>query len=554
MIHDRLQLAYPLLTKNGVLFASIDDKERTQLETQLKQVFGVGNRVEELIWTQNSTKNQSPTYSNNHEYVEVFAKDLEKVKAEPMMFRETKPGYAEMMETVEQLNPNYPSIADIEKALADLFELHRKEFRDGLEEQGIEFDKNLDLWKGLYNYKNAEYRDINGRYVSVEKARNSEAKIWIWQSDNPAFPLGGGTANKAGVYDPTHEDYRFYRPLHPVTKKECPNPKTGWRFPRYPVVGLATSFQELEANHRIAWGADESNVPRVKRFIHETETNVGKSVIFDYTDGEKELTALLGRTRSFPNPKPTTLIERFAQQTTTTGEWIMDFFAGSGTTGHAVMRSDEQRRFLLTEMGVYFDSILKPRIKRVMYSTQWKNGAPMTSGLHRRVVKVQAFEQYEDLLDNLTPVWDDGTLPPQIPVKYLFRPDQNSLSASIDLSRPFSQTLRVGKTREEKTIDLMETWCYLQGYWVKSRRIYREFDRTYLAVETTHGTLVVFRDIDDAEDDTVNLKAILAKYLDEQGVSLIQRLEVNHDADLRKLTIETILITAADFMRGAQWN
>lgn len=72
----------------------------------------------------------------------------------------------------------------------------------------------------------------------------------------------------------------------------------------------------------------------------------------------------------------------------------------------------------------------------------------------------------------------------------------------------------------------------------------------YLAVETTHGTLVVFRDIDDAEDDTTNLNAILARYVDEQGVSTLQ---VNHDADLRRLAIDTILITAGDFMHGAQW-
>jgi adenine-specific DNA-methyltransferase len=554
MIYDRLQLAYPLLAKNGVLFASIDDKERTQLETQLKQVFGAGNRVEELIWAQNSTKNQSPTYSNNHEYVEVFARDLETVKAEPTMFREPKPGYAEMMELVERLNPSYPSIVEIEKAIAVLFEQHRQDFRQDLEEQGIEFDKSLDLWKGLYNYKNAEYRDDQGRYVPEEEARERDTHIWIWREGDSSFPLGGGTANKAGVYDPNHEDYRFYKPAHPITKKVCPHPKTGWRFPRDPVAGLATSFSEMECDHRIAWGADEKKIPQIKKFLHEVDTNVGRSVINDYTDGEKELFALTGLKGSFPNPKPTTLIERFTQQTTTTGEWVLDFFAGSGTTGHAVMRSDEQRRFLLTEMGGYFDSILKPRIKRVMYSTHWKDGAPVTRGLHRRVVKLQAFEQYEDLLDNLTPVWDEGDLPPQIPVKYLFRPEQNALSASLDLSRPFNQTMRVGKEREEKTIDLMETWCYLQGYWVKSRRMYREFNRPYLAVDTTHGVLVVFRDIDDAEDDADNLNAIIAKYIDAHGVGLIRRLEVNHDADLRKLDRETILITAADFMRGAQWS
>lgn len=317
--------------------------------------------------------------------------------------------------------------------------------------------------------------------------------------------------------------------------------------------GQTFSFTDLDNDHRIAYGDDDTRIPQKKSFVHEVETNVSRSVVIDYTDGEKELANVFGRTRAFSNPKPTTLIERFAQQTTGPGEWVMDFFAGSGTSGHAVIRSDQQRRFLLTEMGGYFDSILVPRIKRVLYSTQWKDGVPVSRGLTRHMVKVQALEQYEDTLDNLHAVWDEASLPPRMPVRYLFRPEEETLRASLDLSRPFAQVMRVGKTRTETPIDLMETWCYLQGYWVRSRRMYREFDRPYLALETTHGTLVVLRDIDAAEDDTANLKAILAHYSDD-GVSRIQRLEVNFDADLRRLDIDTRLITGDDFMRGASWS
>lgn len=189
-----------------------------------------------------------------------------------------------------------------------------------------------------------------------------------------------------------------------------------------------------------------------------------------------------------------------------------------------------------------------------MYSSDWKNGSPKNASGWQGLIKLQTLEQYEDLLDNLTPVWDEAALPKQVPVRYLFRPEQNTLTSSLDLSRPFSQTLRIGRAREEKTIDLMETWCYLQGHWIKSQRVYREFDRLYLAVETTHSTLVVFRDIDPGEDDTANLQAILANYADDQGVSRIQRLELNLDADLRRLELDTYLIQAADFLRGTQWN
>ncbi|GAB6057570.1 site-specific DNA-methyltransferase [Desulfonatronum parangueonense] len=554
MIHDRLQLAYPLLSKSGVLFASIDDKERTQLENQLKLIFGPGNRVEELIWAQNSNKNKSPTYSTNHEYVQVFSRDLDTVKVDQSMFREAKPGLSDIMELVEKIGFNYPSIEEIELAIVQLFDKHRREFRDDLEEQGIEFDKNLDLWKGLYNYKNAEYRDDKGHYVLEENAKQRKANIWIWRESDASMPQVKQDSQKAEFRDPNNPAFRFYKPIHPLTKKESPCPKRGWAWPLNRMDGQTYCFVELDADKRIVWGRNEKKIPQIKRYLHEVETNVGKSVILDYSDGEKDLTATTGKTRTFASPKPVSLIERFVQQTTAASEWVLDFFAGSGTTGHAVMRSDEQRRFVLTEMGGYFDSILKPRIKRVMYSNQWKDGSPTTRGLQRRIIKVQAFEQYEDVLDNLLPAWDDAALPDRVPVSYLFRPERNALSSSLNLSRPFAQTIRVGKAREERTIDLMETWCYLQGYWVKSRRLYREFDRPYLAVETTHGTLVVFRDIDDAEDDTTNLNAILAKYIDENGVSALQRLEVNHDADLRRLSIDTVLINAADFMRGTQWS
>jgi adenine-specific DNA-methyltransferase len=554
MIHDRLKLAYPLLSKNGVLFASIDDKERTQLENQLKQIFGTGNRVEELIWAQNTNKNKSPTYSTNHEYVEVFARNLERAKSDQAMFRETKPGYVEIMELVEQYNRSYPRISAIEKSIAKLFEQHRQEFREELEKQRIDFDKNLDPWKGLYNYKNAEYRDSQGKYISENEAKNSNARIWVWRESDSSMPQVKQDSQKPEFRDPNHPAFRFYKPRNPETDLESPHPKRGWAWPYKRMEGQASCFVGLEKDRRISWGKNKKKIPQVKRFLHEAETNVGKSVVLDYSDGEKDLTATTGKTRTFASPKPVSLIERFIQQTTTTGEWILDFFAGSGTTGHAAIRSNEDRRFLLVEMGKYFDSILKSRIKRIMYSTRWKNGSPVNQGLRGWMVEVQTFEQYEDILDNLIPIWDENDLPPRIPVRYLFHPEEKALTASLDLSRPFNQTLRVGKTREEKTIDLMETWCYLQGYWIKSRRVYREFDRSYLVVETTHATLIVFRDINDAEDDTDNLNAILSKYVDENGLSLIQRMEVNHEADLRRLKVDTILISTVDFMRGAQWS
>jgi adenine-specific DNA-methyltransferase len=115
MIGDRLYKAARLIQPNGAIFTSIDANERKSLEIALDYAFSRQNRVEEIIWIQNSTKSQSPTYSNNHEYVEVYCRDLDTVKRDEKMFREPKPGYAEIMELIESLNPQYPSVVEIKK-------------------------------------------------------------------------------------------------------------------------------------------------------------------------------------------------------------------------------------------------------------------------------------------------------------------------------------------------------------------------------------------------------------------------------------------------------
>ena len=335
MIQDRVNATVPLLSQKGVLYASIDDKERRHLEFALDASFGRENRIEEIIWVQNTTKNQSPTYSTNHEYVEVYARNKVIVSDDARIFREPKPGYAEMMEMVEKLNPNFPSLEEVENHISDLFEKHRAEFKEELDEMGVEYDKILDLWKGLYNYNRAEYRDECGKFVSERDAKKKGAKLWVWREDNPSMPSGKQSDT---TRDPKDPNYRFYKPLHPETGNACSHPKRGWGFPlksdkAQPGRG---SFEALDADHRIVWGKDEKKIPQSKTFLHEVDTQVAKSVVMDYTDGEKQLTELVGKTNSFPNPKPTTLISRFILQTADENEWVMDFTGGSGTTAHAV--------------------------------------------------------------------------------------------------------------------------------------------------------------------------------------------------------------------------
>ncbi len=430
LIEGRVRPVRDYLRKDGVMLVSIDLEERTVVEHVLQDTFGRWNQVGELIWVMNTTNSQVPTYSTNHEYILVWAKHLPTVAADPKMFREPKPGYEEVMALVRELNPKYPPVSEVEKALRELYQRHQAEYRQQVEAQGLSWkeEKRNDPWKGIYPYRYAEYRNARGELVPEERAREEGASLWVWREGDISMPAG---KQSTSTRDPHSPNYRFYQPPHPVTGKPVPHPKRGWNCPyeaRDEEGGR--SFKELDADGRIVWGEDERKVPQIKRFLHEVETNVGKSVIVDYSDGEKETSALFGRSGVFFAPKPTSLMVRLFQQTTHRESWVLDYFAGSGTTAHAVIRLNREdggrRRFLLVEMGDHFDSVLLRRVQKVMYAPTWSGGkprpepivegqvyqagsegkggmSPLPQWMERspRLVKVLRLESYEDALFNL---------------------------------------------------------------------------------------------------------------------------------------------------------
>ena len=85
---------------------------------------------------------------------------------------------------------------------------------------------------------------------------------------------------------------------------------------------------------------------------------------------------------------------------------ILDFFAGSGTTAHAVILLNKKytgnRKYILVEQDKYFDSVLKPRIQKVVYSDIWQGDNPTPKGTGvSHAFKVVKIESYEDTLNNL---------------------------------------------------------------------------------------------------------------------------------------------------------
>jgi len=528
MMADRVTLIRELMPNTSAFFGSIDKIERLGFEGVLDVAFGADNHIEELIWTQNTANSQLPTYSTNHEYVEVYSKSRAAVEADPLMFREPKPGFSDVMAVVKNLNPQYPPIEEIERAIRKLYNDHVAEYHDEVVGAGDEWDddaKKRDPWKGLFNYCKAEYRDELGKLVPENEAKSRAAKIWIWREISPSAPA---SKQADSTRDPSHFNYRYYTPPHPVTGKPCPHPQGGWKFPYKPnpLHPDRRTFVELDADSRIAWGEDETKIPQTKGYLHEVETNIATSVFYEYNDGEAEVSRLFGKSGMFLSPKSSKFVTRFIKQVSWGDDVVLDCFGGSGSTAHGVLRLNREdgrkRKFVIVEMGLHFNSIIKPRVSKVMYSPEWKDGK---AAIHDKplsgLVKVLRLESYEDALNNLhvrhdqgqesllesnAKVREDYTLNYSLPMETR---QSLSLLNVESLSNPFRYTLEIATAtvgeRKRTNVDLVETFNWLLGLRVKT-------------IDTIKGIRVVTGTSPQGEKVLVlwrNVKEIPSQKLDE---------------------------------------
>lgn len=206
--------------------------------------------------------------------------------------------------------------------------------------------------------------------------------------------------------------------------------------------------------------------------------------------------------------------------------FVMDFFAGSGTTGHATIalnRMDSgSRRYILVEQGEYFDTVTKPRIQKVVFSSEWKSGVPTkpADGISH-IFKVLKLESYEDTLNNLNLKRTDGqqtllnslsdTAKEDYLLRYMLDVESRSSRLSVaDFRRPFEYKLNItvdsAGAYDEKTIDLVETFNHLIGLKVKSFDSQRELGFVLVSgkLPTGEKTLVVWRDVERVEYEKLN--------------------------------------------------
>ena len=266
MMYPRLFTAKHLLCEDGLIFVSIDDHEVHNLRMLMNEVFGEENFVSNIIWQKKYTRsNDAKWFSNNHDYILVFARNKEKLKL------------------------NLLPRTDDQKA----------------------------------TYSNPD---------------NDPRGVW------KATPLHAKSGKKQSLFK-----YRFKNGI-----VWSPPPGT---FPRY----ARKTLDEYDENNEIWFGKDGKSTPARKSYLSEVKSGVTPVTIWlndevgNTHKANNELKALLGG-GIFDNPKPTDLIKRILQLSTSPSEGhiVLDFFAGSCTTADAVLDLNQEnggnRRFICIQL------------------------------------------------------------------------------------------------------------------------------------------------------------------------------------------------------------
>lgn len=252
--------------------------------------------------------------------------------------------------------------------------------------------------------------------------------------------------------------------------------------------------------------------------------------IYSFTQSEMRTSENI----SFPTQKPENLLRRIIQSSTHPNDLVLDFFGGSGTT--AIVAHKLSRRYILIEMDKYFEEIyddydkeesswiqklgILGRIKNALYGDEDFNacGKKRRSTLSKQiawkgggVVKVIRLESYEDSLNNLTFEEEEGQkalamFKDEYLLNYMLRWETRKSETMLDIEKlqsPFSYRLRIFHDGEikERPVDLPETFAYLLGMDVKTRKVYDNDGKHYLvyrgALRNGRTVVVIWREVKD---------------------------------------------------------
>ncbi len=363
---------------------------------------------------------------------------------------------------------------------------------------------------------------------------------------------------------------------------------------RFPIAGYTppaekrwkagqSEIQALYDSHRLAFNEDgepyqkiyegdegEQNIP-FWTFIPEEISGTAES-------GKAELSQYIPG-HGFDTVKPKQLIQYFLNAITGKDDTIMDFFAGSGTTADAVIEQNLEdsgnRKYILVDQELYFDTLIKPRICKRIYSPDWRDGKPQTRNRgYSHIFKYIRLEQYEDSLNNIErPEQPNANMQSLFGDDYMLRymldmEARDSLLKQQAFTTPFDYEMQITALNETKghKVDVCETFNYLIGLTVVSYGAmtrYRSAEAQQPAYEgavdlvaDTDGTyqfrqiegtlrdgrraLVIWRNItDDLLASNAALDAYFARYRKNAQRRDYDIIYVNGDSNIENLRPDT---------------
>lgn len=231
-------------------------------------------------------------------------------------------------------------------------------------------------WQKIYTVKNSsQYFSGMHDHVIVYAKKKDEWILNLIPRDeetdytNPDNdPRGDWATNAVQARNPYSEGR--YEITSPNGRKFTPPSGTYWRVSK-------DTFDKLDADNRIWWGANGDSIPRIKKFLAEAKDGIVPATIWFHSESgtngsaKEHLRRLFSdREDVFITPKPVKLLRRILSIATSKDAVVLDSFAGSGTTAHAVLEANKRdggnRRFILVEMEDYADRLTAERVRRVI--------------------------------------------------------------------------------------------------------------------------------------------------------------------------------------------
>jgi adenine-specific DNA-methyltransferase len=301
MMYPRVRLAKSLLNSTGAIIVSCDDNELSRLLIVMDEIFGEENFIGQIVW-QRSKKGDAKLIATVHEYMLCYVKDKAAV-LEQGVWRKPKEGADEVL----------AKYLEFKMSLAGNHEAIRVAM--------MEWYRELPEGDPRKSHKHYSWSDDRGLYFP----------------DNFAGPDDGRESR------PRHDI------LHPFTQRSCKKPSTGWRWDEE-----KTNWALAQVPPRIHFGPDETTIPTRKSYLFEIDSEPYSSVF--YRDGRSatlEVEDLVGK-GWFQFPKNTDVLSELIELITKPSDLVMDFFAGSGSTAHAVMKVNaahhSNRRFIAVQL------------------------------------------------------------------------------------------------------------------------------------------------------------------------------------------------------------